>query len=110
MKHFESRDVEEAQDYAASGGQALHTHQIIIDYGKAPACFVRAVERGEDIAHLFDQNHERLIQTVSSLGVNVVLVERKGQPGQHVDLCGQPLKRALKRCADDAQATMQLFD
>ncbi|WP_406698536.1 hypothetical protein V5E97_06605 [Singulisphaera sp. Ch08] len=110
MRHFTVWDVDEAQDYALAGGQALHTHQIIVDYDKAPACFVRAVEKGEDIAHLFDQDRERLVQTVRSLGVNIVLIERKGQRGQHVDLCGSPLKRALKQCAADAQTTMPLFD
>jgi hypothetical protein len=26
MKHFEARDVDEAQDFAAAGGRGLHTH------------------------------------------------------------------------------------
>lgn len=98
MRKFELREVDQAEAYSMAGGQALHLHNIIVDYDKAPGCFVRAVERGENIAHLFDQDRERLIQTVRDLGVNVVLVERKGQPGQHVDLCGGPLRKAVKAC------------
>jgi len=101
MKHFTVWEVEEAQDHALEGGQALHTHQIIVDRDKAPACFVQAVDRGEDIAHLFDQDVIRLVKTVRRLGVRVVVVERRGQRGQHVDLCGQPLKRAIASCKPD---------
>lgn len=109
MRHFTVRDVKEAQDYAAAGGQALHTHQIIVDYDKAPACFVRAVEKGEDIAHLFDQDSRRLVRTAIALGIRDILVERRGQRGQHIDLCGKPLSRALKTCIVTANATMPLF-
>jgi hypothetical protein len=95
MKAFQSRELPEAEAHAANGGQALHLHQIIVDRRKAPRCFVAAVERGEDIAHLFDQDEARLRATVRRLGVKVVVVERRGQPGQHVDLCGGPLRKAL---------------
>jgi hypothetical protein len=102
MKHFPARDVEEAQHYASLGGQALHTHSIIVDDDKAPACFVRDVRAGREIAHLFDQDVPRLVKTARSLGVRVILVERRGQPGQHIDLCGVPLRKALERCRADA--------
>lgn len=104
MKHFTVWQVDEAQIYSLSGGQALHTHQIIVDYSKAPACFVREVNAGRDIAHLFDQDAIRLVATVKRLGVRVVVVERRGQPGQHIDLCGKPLMRALEQCRKDAEA------
>jgi hypothetical protein len=102
MKAFQSRDVDEAKEYAMQGGQALHLHQIICDRDKAPSCFVRAVDRGEDIAHLFDQDVSRLIRTVRSLGVRIVVVEREGTPRQHVDLCGAPLRKAKAMCEESA--------
>jgi hypothetical protein len=98
MKHFTDRQVEEAWAHAEAGGQALHTHAIICDRAKAPRCFVRAVDRGEKIAHLFDMDEARLVATARRLGVNVVVVERPGRKGMHVDLCGAPLRKALAEC------------
>lgn len=94
MKIFQQRQVEEAKQHALAGGQALHLHRIIGDWDKAPACFKRAINRGEDIAHLFDQDEVRLVATVKRLGVKVVVVEHAGTPRQHVDLCGGPLTKA----------------
>jgi hypothetical protein len=96
MKIFQQDEIEEAEAYAMDGGQALHLHRIIVDRDKAPACFVRAIERGESIAHLFDQDRIRLIRTARHLGVSFIVVEHPGKPGQHVDLCGAPLQKAIK--------------
>lgn len=101
MKKFEHTHLSEAIDHALSGGQALHLHQIIADRGKAPSCFVREVDAGRNIAHLFDQDEERLVQTARSLGVRVILVERRGCHSQHIDLCGRPLRRAVAMCEMD---------
>ena len=98
MKVFRSHELEEAIVYAAAGGQAIHLHRFIGDRVRAPACFVRAVDRGEDIAHLFDRDERRLILTAKKLGVRVVVVERSGSPRQHVDLCGAPLRKAKVEC------------
>lgn len=98
MRVFSCMEVHEAKDYAAQGGQAIHLHRIISDPARAPQCFVRAVARGEYLAHLFDQDEERLITTARKLGIRVVMVERRGQPGQHVDIMGRPLQRALALC------------
>jgi len=98
IRAFLCREVEEAQAFAAEGGQALHLHTIIMDREKAPRCFVAAVDRGEFIAHFFDQNVRRLYATAAGFGVRVLCVERRGEPGQHIDLCGEPLKRALRAC------------
>lgn len=101
MKSFECLELPEALAFAAAGGQALHLHQIIVDERKAPRCFVRAVARGEQIAHLFDQDEARLIATARRLGVNVVVVEHRGEEGQHVDLCGGPLRKAMALCRQE---------
>lgn len=101
MRIFQFREIEQAYDHAASGGQALHLHKVIVDYDKAPSCFVAAVARGEDIAHLFDQDAKRLYQTAKTLGVRIIVIEHRGRRGQHVDLCGAPLRRAIERAERD---------
>lgn len=95
MLRFTVMQIREAVAHAMAGHQALHLHRIIVDYDKAPVCFVNAVRRGEFIAHLFDQDEDRLIRTCRSLGVNVILVECRGTPHQHIDLCGKPIARAI---------------
>lgn len=91
-------ELREAVEYAEKGGQSLHLHTIIGNRSKAPECFVRAVDKGENIAHLFDQDKRRLIATARKLGIRVIMVEREGTPHQHIDLCGAPLKRAVELC------------
>jgi hypothetical protein len=98
MRRFEEREVHEALSFAATGGQALHLHRIIVNWARAPRCFVKEVEAGRPIAHLFDQDEARLKATAKRFGVNVLLVERRGEPGQHIDLCGGPLKKAVAAC------------
>lgn len=98
MKKFTQGQVDAALAYALSGGQALHLHRIIVERAKAPRCFVAAVDRGEDIAHLFDLDRERLIRTAKSLGVKVVYVDRDRTPSQHIDLCAGPLRKAISLC------------
>jgi hypothetical protein len=98
MKRFTRRQIQGAVDHALEGGQALHLHRIIGDRRKAPRCFVATIDRGEEIAHLFDQDRGRLVATVRRLGVRVVRVEHEGTTRQHVDLMGLPLQRALSMC------------
>jgi hypothetical protein len=100
VKRFQCLEVEEALAYAAAGGQALHLHRIIVDRDRAPRCFVRAVDRGEQIAHLFDLDELRLVATARRLGVRVIKIDRPGSPRQHIDLCSGPLKKALAACDD----------
>lgn len=109
MRLFKCREIDEALAYAAAGGQALHVHRIIADYAKAPRCFTREVEAGRDIAHLFDQDFARLYRTAVALGVRVIVVERKGTPRQHIDLCGAPLRRAKSECDNSEPAEPSLF-
>jgi hypothetical protein len=101
VKKFLAMQIGEALAHAAAGGQALHLHRIIVDEKKAPRCFVNAVRRGEDIAHLFDRDRLRLVATAASLGVKVIFVERPGTDRQHVDLCGAPLRKAIALCGGE---------
>lgn len=93
MKVFRFLEIEEAHAHALAGGQALHLHRIV--FRNSPRCFREAVARGEDLAHLFDQDKGRLERTARRLGVRIVVVEHPGTPRQHVDLCGRPLQKAL---------------
>ena len=98
MIEFSQSEVAEAKAHAMQGGQSLHVHRIIVDRKKAPRCFGAAIDRGESIAHLFDQDAERLRKTAKKLGVKVIVVEHEGTPRQHIDLCGSPLKKARELC------------
>ena len=82
-----------AIDYAREGGQALHVFPAYKE-PRAPAVFKQYREWG----HLIDQNKERLIKTARWLGVRVIKVDREGNRGQHIDLCGKPLERAKALC------------
>ena len=61
---------------------------------KIPACFHRA----RKWAHLMDLNRERLVETAIRLGVKKIVVANEGLRGQHIDLCGAPLEKAIKEC------------
>lgn len=93
MKRFEQRDLKAAYAYAKTGGQALHVISGKFAYviPGAPAVF----KGQKEIAHLIDNDVERLMATARRLGVRVVKV---GREGQHVDLCRKPLERALAEC------------
>ena len=89
MKRFKNRDVKKALAYVAAGGQALH--------GSLAHMFgVREMEW----AHLMDNDLDRLIATAKRLGVRRVVVERMNERGQHIDLCGRPLKLAFAEAKD----------
>lgn len=94
MKVFQQSELLKAYDHAAGGGQALHLMSGAFAYGQArtPACF----KGRKQIAHLFDQDRKRLEATARKFGVRKILVDRIGERGQHVDLCGKPLDRALE--------------
>lgn len=91
MKIFFQREIREAYAYAAAGGMALHLCSVAFAGPQAPGCF----RRGEQFAHLFDQNYDRLIGTAKCFGVKVVVPQHCGTYRQHVDLCGKPLARAI---------------
>lgn len=92
--------VREAIAFAAEGGQALHmmTGGWANGWG-GPKCFRMASE----FAHLIDQDEARLRATAAKLGVRKIVVSRQGQSGQHVDLCGAPLRKAKLIAMSDSQ-------
>jgi len=98
MRRFEHRQIREAKAYAAEGCQALHVWQGSADWPEAPRVFREAAARGEQWAHLLDQDADRLRRTARQLGVRRILVSHEGTPRQHIDLCGEPLRRALQLC------------
>ena len=105
MKSFQQSEIAAAYDYAKSGGQALHLMGgwVASLNSRTPKCF-----KGRNvIAHLFDQDSQRLISTARKLGVRVILVEHLQTSRQHIDLCGRPLERALALC--DKPQTEDLF-
>lgn len=97
MKTFQMFELYEAVAHAGDGGQALHLHTIINGHP--------LFKRYPVIAHLFDQNVDRLILTAKKLGVRIVKVEHLGTPKQHVDLCGKPLLRARAIAAHEKATT-----
>lgn len=108
MRSFTQREIAAARAYAVDGGQALHLFSgaiadAIRKVRRIPTCF-----RGRrELAHLFDQDRQRLEQTARRLGVRVIKVEYPGTSSQHVDLCGKPLERAKAeaqlQCARQSQ-------
>ena len=101
MTVFRQRQLPAAYAHAAQGGQALHLLAGSFAYLRrdTPRCF-----RGHrQIAHLFDQDKERLIATARRLGVRVIRVEREATHRQHIDLCGQPLERAIAEANPDGR-------
>lgn len=101
MRKFTVRQIREALIYAAQGGQALHLHRFV--FPNSPGVFRNAVAKGQDVAHLFDTDYERLVDTAKALGVRTIVVERRDTVRQHIDLCCGPLKKALAMVEDDSQ-------
>ena len=97
MRLFTQKQVRQAMEFAAEGGQSLHVHRLGVG-PTSPAAFREAVARGEHIAHLFDQDAARLVGTARRLGVDRPAVQDRGTRRQHVDLCGLPLHRAELEC------------
>lgn len=93
-----------AMDFAAAGGQALHV------FDSTWATRVRPLRGAFRIygvyAHLMDNDRDRLIKTARMLGVRKIVVDRVGRRGQHVDLCGAPLNRAIAQCEKEKPCPM----
>ena len=98
MNYYKTRsDLRAAMDDAANGGQALFTHVWTSDNG--PVWF-----RGtKTIGKLFDQDANRLADTARALGADPIVICRPGERGQHVDLEGEPLRRAILMALKDGE-------
>ena len=95
LRVFTWREIFQAYLYSKRGGQSLHLHNIV--FSSSPNCFIRAVNKGDYIGHLFDMDELRLIKTARRLGVKVIFIDgEKGTCRQHIDLCGMPLRRLLR--------------
>lgn len=111
IRRFEYREATEAMDHAEGGGIALHVWEAAPGaFTDAPGCF----KRSRTWAHLIDADVERLKATARRLGVRVIKVGREGRRGQHIDLCGKPLDRAIalaaaSQAAPQKNATGMLF-
>ena len=97
LRAFRTLELNDAYKFASEGGAALHLHNIIVNYQKAPKCFIRDVRAGKPIALVLNQ-------LAKQLGVKVILIEHPGQRGQHIDLCGAPLVKALALCENPEEA------
>lgn len=95
--HDNGEAMRAAQAHAGSGGQALHVWDPD-QYGWRDRDVPAVFRRSRFWAHLFDDDLVRLRATARRLGVQVIAVGRERRPGQHIDLCGGPLARALKEC------------
>lgn len=106
---FQQREAREAVAFALQGNVAIHLHRIIPDRKRAPGCFVKAVDRGEDIAHVFGQDAGYLRALARCVGVKIVYVHHEGTEEQHVDLCGRPLRKLLDTIREAETETESLF-
>jgi hypothetical protein len=96
IKLFQHNEAEAAMDFADEGGQALHLwNPDVRGWPEAPTCFKRSCK---EWGHLLDRDIDRLIATARSLGIVVIAVSRRGMRGQHIDLCGGPLRKAKGLC------------
>lgn len=96
---FQLEQLQAAYEHAMQGGQALHLMPGSFAYLRktTPNCFKGQAQ----LAHLFDQDKERLTRTARKFGVRVIKIEHPGTHRQHIDLCGMPLQAALKQAERD---------
>lgn len=103
------RAAADAIEHAQNGGQALHVWDPRTQPGrihKAPQVF----RQHFPWAHLIDHDRERLVGTARRLGVRRIVVGRDGGRGQHVDLCAEPLYRAIATAAVHAGYEDVIFE
>ena len=108
MRQFGRCELRATYDYAEKAdGQALHLWRKGEAYsllGVDPAiphispCFLLH----NDFGHLIDMDPRRLRKTARDLGARRIKVSRQGRRGQHVDLCGKPLRLAVALCVAQA--------
>ena len=104
--HENAASMKAAEAHAAEGGQGLHVWDPGEDgWPGAPLVFLRS----RPWAHLFDNDHDRLVATAKALGVRVVKVGRKGRKDQHIDLCASPLRAAMAMCDSNPDAQPRII-
>lgn len=86
VRSFGFTEIREAIEHARQGGVALHD-----------AGWHRVPGQPEEVrvAHLFDQDMERLERIARDCGVNRVEIQKEGTLRQHIDLWGKPLSDAF---------------
>lgn len=96
IKLFQHNEAKAAMDFADNGARPCTCGILIVrDCPEAPSCFKRSAS---EWGHLCDMDVHRLVSTARSLGVVVIVVSRRGMRGQHIDLCGGPLRKAKELC------------
>lgn len=95
MRRFQ-RSLPKAIRYAERGGQAIYLHRVLLDHEHE--AFLAAYASDEYIGSLFDRDERRLFATARRLGIRKATIYRRGTPGQHIRVCGDPLAYALMAC------------
>ena len=93
MRIFQYREIKQAYEHVAAGGQALH---IGVPY----LCSDKAQDA---VAHLLDQDYDRLARTAKGLGIEAIVPEHVGTHRQRIELRGKFLDRAIN-CAEHQRA------
>ena len=96
MQLFKRRELRQALQYAAEGGQALFIHKWT-GGDDSPKHF----RYSQMIGKLFDHDKKRLIQAAYSLGIHIIKIDREDTEYQHIDLARTALERALMRAEKD---------
>lgn len=103
MKLFQQNQLLEAHKHVEDGGQALHlmTPKFCQSWNEPgiPRCF--DITRSHGWAHLMDADVKRLLATARHLGIKRIVISNFGKRGQHVDLCGAPLDKAVIECGHE---------
>ena len=100
MKIARFHNILEAIEHSESGGVALHVWKPPRQNGEStwpgydiPGCF----KKSESWGHLLCCSLGQLEKTAKRLGISRVVVSKLGKRGQHVDLCGRPLEKAIEK-------------
>jgi len=98
MKLFAQNQAKEAIRAAAEGELALHVWTGADRWPHAPQVFKATPLAG----HLLGQSHLDLVRVAMDLGVHLPAIQNGGTRTQHIDLCGAPLRRAIRMCEGTA--------
>lgn len=102
-------DPRQAIEHAESGGMALHVWKPSRSHGVSifPGHEIPTVFKIHDKwGHLLCRDTDRLIATAKRLGIRMVVISKRGKRGQHVDLCGKPLEKAIVEAKKSEQTSL----